>query len=72
MHLFRSEEHIDRWSEKTGVPRGDSFSMQTAWQLARELYTGRMASDWRRKTSAEYEAMFRAAGLTSEFWSLTK
>ncbi len=70
MLLFRSEEHIDRWCMKTGIPRGESLSIQQGWQLARALYADRLSPRWRRKTPAEYEAMFRAAELTSDFWQL--
>ena len=50
------------------MPRGESLSIKQGWQLARELYADRLSPMWRRKTPAEYEAMFRAAGLTSDFW----
>jgi hypothetical protein len=70
MLLFRSEEHVDRWCQETGIARGESFSIEQGWELARDLYSDRLSIDWRRKTAAEYEAMFKAAGLTSDFWRL--
>ena len=51
MLLFRSEEHIDRWSERTGIPRGESFSLKQGWTLARALYADRMSPTWQRKTA---------------------
>jgi hypothetical protein len=34
MLLFRSEEHVERWSAQHGLPRGASMSLVTAWALA--------------------------------------
>ena len=70
MLLFQSEEHVDRWCQETGITRGESFSIEQGWELARALYSDRLSIDWRRKTAPEYEAMFSAAGLTSDFWRL--
>ena len=70
MLLFRSEEHIDRWSGRTGIPRGESFSLEQGWKLATALYADRMSPNWRRKTAQEYQAMFANAGLTSSFWKI--
>ena len=34
MALFRSEEHVARWSVKTGIPVGAVFGVDAMWKLA--------------------------------------
>jgi Alkylmercury lyase len=70
MLLFRSEEHVERWCDRANVRRGESFSIEQAWVLAKRLYSDRLSLTWRRKTPDEYETMFLEAGLTSDFWRL--
>src|SRR5438067_496243 len=38
MLLFRSEEHIDRWCEMWGQPRGGTLSLDQGWKLATAWY----------------------------------
>ena len=33
MRLFRSEEHVRRWSEESGVPVGAVFGLDSLWRL---------------------------------------
>jgi hypothetical protein len=70
MLLFRSEEHISRWSDLRGTPRGERLSIEQQWHLAREWYADRARPGARRKTVDEAEAVFAKLGLTGVFWSL--
>jgi Alkylmercury lyase len=71
MLLFRSEEHVDRWCQLWGQPRGEIFSAPQAWRLAQQWYQAdRRDPRWRRKTVDEAEATFAQLGFTSEFWRL--
>jgi Alkylmercury lyase len=71
MLLFRSEEHIDRWCEERGLPRGYTMPLDTAWALAKAWFgVDRRSPEWRRRTIDESEAVFSAVGLTGPFWSL--
>ena len=69
MLLFRSEEHLERWLAGDR-PRGETFSVDQQWLLARTWFEGRHLPGWRKRSAAEAEAVFRAAGLTSDFWRL--
>jgi hypothetical protein len=71
MLAFRSEEHVDRWCEAKGMPRGALLSIRQLWGLARAWYGDRLSEDWRRKTPEEAEAIFEEIGLTGPFWKLT-
>jgi Alkylmercury lyase len=71
MLFFRSEEHVDRWCEAKGLPRGALLSIRQLWGLARAWYGDRLSQDWRRKTSEEAEELFEQIGLTGPFWKLT-
>ncbi len=70
MLAFRSEEHVDRWCRIGGIPRGESFSLERAWQLGRAWYADRLSPTWRRTTPEEAEEVFAGIGLTGEFWRL--
>jgi len=70
MLAFRSEAHVDRWCETTGMPRGEAFSLEQAWGLGRTWYADKLSPGWRRATPREAEATFAGLGLTGDFWRL--
>lgn len=71
MLLFRSEEHAAAWCARWGQSHGAVLTLAQVWGLARGYYAAdRRASDWRRNTLAESEAIFAALGLVGPFWSL--
>lgn len=70
MLAFRSEGHLRRWLG-AGKPAGESFPLETQWELAQRWFAGRHLPSWKRRTPAEAEAVFRSVGLTSDFWSLS-
>jgi hypothetical protein len=70
MLAFRSEAHVDRWCEESGIGRGAAFPLETAWRLADVWYSDRMRRDWRRRTPEEAQAVFDDLGLMGEFWKL--
>lgn len=71
MLLFRSEEHLDRWLADGTRPRGEAMPLDRQWRLARDWFRGRHLPEWRKRTAAEAEAVFRSAGLDGDFWRLT-
>jgi hypothetical protein len=71
MLAFRSEEHVDRWCQVKGMPRGGLLSIRQLWGLARSWYGDRLSEQWRRKTPQQAEAIFEEVGLTGPFWKLT-
>jgi hypothetical protein len=71
MLLFRSEEHVERWTERSPAGRGETFSLEQGWRLADAWYADRLSPDWRRRTAEEAEALFADIGLTGDFWRLT-
>jgi hypothetical protein len=71
MLAFRSEAHVDRWCERTGLDKGAAFPLETVWRLAFAWYRDRLSPDWRRRTPDEAQAVFDDLGLTSGFWRLT-
>ena len=70
MRLFRSEEHVRRWSERAGIAVGAVFSLDSLWRLAQLWFEDRLSPNWRRRTMDEAHAIFREAGLTGPFWRL--
>lgn len=71
MLLFRSEEHLDRWGQATGIGRGAVLSLDQAWALGRVWYADRLSPMWRRRTPEEAEAVFAELGLVGPFWRMT-
>jgi hypothetical protein len=41
------------------------------WLLAQRWFAGRHKPDWKKRSAAEVEDLFRSVGLTSDFWKLT-
>jgi hypothetical protein len=70
MLLFRSEEHVDRWSEERGLERGELVTLEQIWALARAWYADALSPDFRRRTPDEAQAFFTEIGLTGPFWQL--
>ena len=69
MLLFRSEEHVEAWVAG-GRPSGATLTLDQQWRLAQTWFRGRDMPEWRKRTPAEAEAVFRDAGLTGAFWTL--
>ena len=70
MRLFRSEEHVRRWSETSKIPVGAVFPLETLWRLAQLWFHDRLSPGWRRATLDEAHATFERAGLSGTFWRL--
>jgi hypothetical protein len=70
MLAFRSEAHVERWCEQTGLERGAAFPFETAWRLVDAWYRNRLSPSWHRRTPDEAQGVFEDLGLTGEFWKL--
>ena len=70
MRLFRSEEHVTRWSARAGIPVGAVFPLDSLWRLARLWFHDRLSPQWRRRTLDEAHAVFAESGLEGPFWRL--
>jgi len=70
MLLFRSEEHVRRWNDRTGSVDGAAMTPNQLWRLAAAWYADCLSPDWRRKTPKEAQEVFEAIGLTGPFWRL--
>ena len=70
MTLFRSEEHVQEWLDRTGNARGAVISLEQTWQLARNWYADPRDPDWRPRTRDESQAVLTSVGLTDAFWEL--
>jgi hypothetical protein len=68
MHLFRSEEHVQRWlgAREPGV----TTTAATLCDLAHRWWGDRLAPDWRPRSRAESQAILGGLGLSGPFWQL--
>jgi hypothetical protein len=71
MLLFRSEEHVRRWTERRGTSIGATLPLAQGWRLAEAWYEDRLTPDWTRKTPDEAQAVFDSIGLVGTFWQLS-
>ncbi len=71
MVFLRSEEHLERWLDATGLEHGTSMTAATLNELARRWWWTRVEPDWRPRTAEESQAILDELGLTGEFWQLT-
>lgn len=70
MSLFRSEEHLDRWLQRTGNTRGAVLPLQRVWELSRAWYQDPRDPHWSPRSIAESQAVLSSVGLTGDFWKL--
>jgi hypothetical protein len=70
MLLFRSEEEIDDWCERTGIARGGVVPVRRLEELASRWYGDRLDPDWRPRTVPASQAILTEVGLVGEFWRL--
>lgn len=55
--LYRSKEHVERWSEQSGYELGYVGTLQQARQLAAEWYGDRLQPGFRRRTIGEAQVL---------------
>ena len=72
MSLFRSEEHVRRWTTSRGYKAGAILDLSQVWRLAKAWYTDPRAPDWRPRSRDESQAVLASVGLTGEFWELPR
>lgn len=70
MTLFRSEEHVQRWLDRTRNTRGAVVPLEQVWRLARAWYADPRDRNWRPRTRDESQAVLSSVGLTDPFWEL--
>jgi hypothetical protein len=58
------------WLARVRLERGYVMSLQTAWRLASDWYTGRLDAGYQRREPVAAAAYLAAAGLRGPFWGL--
>ncbi|HEX9794407.1 MAG TPA: organomercurial lyase [Planctomycetota bacterium] len=70
IHLFHSDQHVERWCQNTGTPRGKSIEVERQALLSREWYAGRLDPAWRWPGTVAFQATLAGVGLVGPFWEL--
>ncbi len=70
--LFRSEEGVNDWCARRGMPRGETLPLSRVWELAQAWYQDRLDPGFRGRSLEDASAIFRELGLTSPFWSVRR
>ncbi len=68
--FFRSDAAVDAWCAHRNIPRGQTLSLDQAWNLAQAWYSDYLNPNWRRHSNEEAQAIFENLGLTGPFWAL--
>jgi hypothetical protein len=68
--FFSSEARVDGWCARHGRPRGAALKMATAVKLGKLWFGDYASRDWKRKTPAQAQEIFRELGLDEGFWNL--
>jgi hypothetical protein len=63
---------VGRWCNKHHAERGEVLSVGQVWRLSQPWYHNRLSPDYRGRTVAEVEAIFRQVGLHSPFWRASR
>jgi len=67
---FHSPGEIRAWCARHRQPLGEAVPLAQVARLARRWYGSHADPDWHKWSMAEAQAIFREAGLDSDFWSL--
>ena len=68
--FFGSDAAVDAWCRNCNIPRGQTLTLEQAWNLAQAWYSDYLSPAWRRHSTGEAQAIFEALGLTGPFWAL--
>jgi hypothetical protein len=68
MLFFRSEDEVAAWQGERNVRTGAILSLPQVWELSKRWYGNRLAREFRGRTAQEAQGIFRALGLTDDFW----
>jgi len=70
MLVFRDVAHVEDWSARHRIPRGDVQPVTKVLELAKRWYGEHLRPDWTKKTVPEARAIFAELGFTHPVWSL--
>jgi hypothetical protein len=59
---------VERWCSERRTERGEVLSVGTVWELSLLWYHDRLSPEYRGRSLAEIEEIFRKVGLQSPFW----
>ena len=58
------------WSAQNEIPMGEVMPAEKLWALARPWFQGRLAPDWKAKSTDQKQQMLTDAGFIGSFWML--
>jgi hypothetical protein len=70
MLLFKDEGHVMDWSARHRIPLGDIQPVSKVLELAKRWYGEHLRRDWKKKSTAEAQAIFADLGFVHPVWSL--
>ena len=61
---------MDEWCRQEGRGRGAALTVDQVWELSKRWYSDRLSPSFRGRSVDEAIAIFRALGLTDDFWTV--
>jgi alkylmercury lyase-like protein len=72
MSIFRSEEHVRRWTQQHSYMVGAIVPLAQVWTLAMTWYTDPRSPGWRPRSRDESQSVIASVGLVGDFWELPR
>ena len=70
MLLFESELHIDTWSKRHRIAKGDVQPITRIWEFSKVWYGNHLNPEWKKWTAEEAQRLFEQFELTSQIWKI--
>ena len=67
---FASEDEVDPWCRRHGLPQGATLTLDALWRFASDWYGAYLDEPWRKRTPEQARALFDRHGLTGPFWQI--
>jgi hypothetical protein len=70
MLLFESEQHIDWWSNRHRIAKGDVQPITRIWEFSKDWYGNHLNPEWKKWTAEEAQRMFDRFELRGPIWKI--
>ncbi|KAI1729515.1 alkylmercury lyase domain-containing protein [Ditylenchus destructor] len=66
--IFCNQQCITQWLNRTGNSLGYCMNLTTLWNLAKNWYSGRLDTPYKRREPNQAAEYFKSVGLKGPFW----
>ncbi|KAI1721078.1 alkylmercury lyase domain-containing protein [Ditylenchus destructor] len=66
--VFCNQQCVTHWLNRTGNSFGYCMNLTTLWNLAKNWYSGRLGTPYKRREPSQAAEYFKSVGLKGPFW----